>query len=305
MGQGDIVYSGGPGSVSNPISLAPVPSPSTPTSGINLGDRLYAGRPIPYWVDPTGQIWPVQEALWPLTYWMSHPTQGTAVPNQIGPATATADASTLQTTTPAVTSKYTRTPKTVYTSAAAAVNRGAGWVPASLGTNAVWYRGDAAGLGGFFFYCRFGIQTYSGLGGRMFVGLAGSTTSPNAMYTANPSANAGDYIGLGQDAADAAVSLMTRDNVTTTKTTITGMPAPASTGAFFVDFYLYAKPNDTAIYYRVDDLVAGTTVVDTSISTTLPRNTIFMAPMAILGTGSTSVACAVALAKGYMIGQQN
>jgi hypothetical protein len=179
----------------------------------------------------------------------------------------------------------------------AAINRGAGFAWNSSTTANLFWRGNAAGIGGFFYVCRFGMDTYA-LGNRLFVGLAAVGTFAN-WYTGDPSAQTGDYIGLGMDAADTAVSLYTRNNATTTKTTITGMPAPASTGAFFVDLFLYCAPNASTINYRVDNLVAGTTVVDTTIATTLPRNTILMGPTAIMGSGSVAAGCACSIATVY------
>ncbi len=279
------------------LILTPGASVPTPASGAQFGVTTVAGRPMPGWTIPTGMGFFVQEALWPLSFAMSYPaassvaTIGTAIGNTI-------DSSTPVNTAPANTSRFTRQSRITYTSVAA-INRGAGIQRASA-SGAAWWRGNAAGLGGFFAFFRFAFQTYA-LGNRAFLGMHASGTEAN-FWTADPSAQTGDYIGLGMDAADTALSLYTRDNVTTTKTAITGMPAAAGSGALFLDFYLYAKPNDTVIYYRVDDMVAGTTLVDSSLSTTIPRSTVLMSPLVSMGSGSVAGGCALAFMKLYVIG---
>ena len=303
MGQGDLIYAPAASSVPNPLPLPPTTNPSTPTTGINFGDQLIAGRPMPYWKDSNGQTWFVNEQPGFYQATLLFPRDSTTtMGNAYGQATVAQDSSTITTTTWAQTSKYTRNTKTVYTSAAA-INRGAGL---SFNTHAVtqsYSRGNAANSGGFFFYCRFGLDTYAA-GNRLFVGLEACGTL-SGFWTGDPSAQTQDYIGLGMDAADTTASLYTRNNTTTTKTAITGMPAAATAGAFFLDFYLYCKPNDTTIGYRVDDLVAGSTVVDTTIATTLPRNTVGMAPTVLMGSGTSAASCAISCAHLYAVGQQN
>jgi hypothetical protein len=55
---------------------------------------------------------------------------------------------------------------------------------------------------------------------------------------------------------------------------------------------MWAYPDDTVIHYRVDDLLAnsglGATLVDTTISTTLPRNNQYMMPHCLMGSGANA-----------------
>jgi len=303
MGAGDFVYSPGPGGgTTNPVNLPPTSSPATPSTGINFTSQLFANRAIPIWKDPAAQIWPVQEALWvgPLVH--LQPTDGALVPrNAFGQSVVAEDTSVASTTNWASTNRYTRAIKTIFTSVAA-INRGAGYRWNTSTPAYQFVRGNAAGVGGLFMFMKFGMETYAA-GNRLFCGLQNATLTN--FYTGDPSAATGDYIGLGMDAADSAVTLYTRDGTTTTKTTIPGMPAPASSGAFYVDFYVYIPPNGSAFFYRVDDATNGTTIVDTSISTTIPRTTIPMAPNVVMGSGTVAAGCAVAMTKVYTVGQFN
>ena len=96
------------------------------------------------------------------------------------------------------------------------------------------------------------------------------------------------------------MAFMTRDNVTTTRATFT-VPTIASGNAY--DFTMYAKPNDTVIYYRLVNMLTGAVIVDSSTSTTLPRNTIFMGPQVQMsnGTANTTITTtAIAINKIYV-----
>ncbi|HSX35790.1 MAG TPA: hypothetical protein VLH84_02540 [Patescibacteria group bacterium] len=148
-----------------------------------------------------------------------------------------------------------------------------------------FWTGNAAGLGGFFFNTRFVVDLWPAATVRLFAGLSSSTTAVVASDTV-----AGDVVGLWHDTTDAATTfnLVTRNNTTTTKTAITVSNAIAAGNAY--DFYMFCKPNDTTIFYRLDDLVNGVTY-EGSTSTTLPRNTIFMGPQVEMsnGTANTTV----------------
>jgi hypothetical protein len=148
-----------------------------------------------------------------------------------------------------------------------------------------FWTGNAAGLGGFFFSTRFVTDLWPAATVRVFAGLSSSTTAVVASDTV-----AGDVVGLWHDTTDSATTfnLVTRNNATTTKTAIALSNAIAAGNSY--DWYMFCKPNDTTIYYRLDDLVNGVTY-EGSTSTTLPRNTIFMGPQVEMsnGTANTTV----------------
>jgi len=66
---------------------------------------------------------------------------------------------------------------------------------------------------------------------------------------------------------------------------------------------MYAKPNDSTIYFRLDDINAGTTLIDSSKTTNLPTNTAFLGPQVTMsnGTANTTVTTtAIGIAKIYI-----
>jgi hypothetical protein len=297
-------YGAGGGGAVNPLPLAPQSNPATPGSGINWTSNLVASDALPAWRDYAGQLWYAQQALWNLDYGMLHGSFGASVMKSGLDFTSSIDSATLNSNAFANTNRYTRNPSAISTIAAAAVNRGCGFFNGSgTGSQNRFWRGDAAGRGGFFFYCRFGASSWTA-NGRMFVGVA-SNSSSAAWYTAEPSAQASHFIGLGFDSTDTNVSLFTNNNTTTTKTAIASIPALAGAGAFFLDFWLYAKPNDTKIFYRVDDLRAnsdaGQTLADSQVTTTIPSNTVGMGPIVCMGSGSNAAATTAIAATRMMV----
>jgi len=150
----------------------------------------------------------------------------------------------------------------------------------------MFFRGSVAGQGGFFFFCRFGTTAWTA-GDRLFVGLSTGTT---AIVTGNPS-NLTNVLGFGIDAGDAAVTFMHNDNTTTaTKVAIAGQPTLAANQGY--DAYIYAKPNDTTVYYRLVNLNTGAEIVNTSVNTNLPVNTTMMSAKALMSNGTNTAVTA-------------
>lgn len=228
--------------------------------------------------DPTRQ----QPALFSNGITLLKPGTGAVSPPVIGGGTT--DGGTL--THPALASTNFRTMArhSLYSNVVTTTNQ---FLGRRLNEAAVW-RGNAAGLGGFFFHARFSFPLFP-TGTRVFIGLSSLLTG--VQVTADPSAAAHDGIGLAMDIADTTLSIMTKDGTTNTKTAIGGGLARTANDVY--DLYFYCKPNDTQIYARLDQYVAATgattKLFDASISTTLPRNTIFLAPMAAMSNGTANI----------------
>lgn len=145
-----------------------------------------------------------------------------------------------------------------------------------------FWRGNAAGQGGFFFQVRFTTELVPATTIRLFVGLTSLTTGVVAADTTT-----GDCAGLSHITTDniTTMAFMTRDNTTTTRATFT---VPTLTSGNAYDFTMYAPPNGSTIYYRLVDLLTGNVIVDSSTTTTLPRNTIFMGPQVQMSNGTAN-----------------
>lgn len=163
-------------------------------------------------------------------------------------------------------------------------------------TNQFWV-GSTAGNGGFFMNTRFMTGLVPATTVRLFVGLTSLTTGVAAADTVTL-----DVAGLSHITTDniTTMAFMTRDNVTTTRAVFT-VPTIATGNTY--DFTMYCAPNGTTIFYRLVDLLTGTVIVDSSTSTTLPRNTIFMGPQVQMSNGTvntTATTTAIDINKIYI-----
>lgn len=222
---------------------------------------------------------------------------GTTAPVVGGKATLTASG-TLSAIAFASGSRRGERPRTQYASAVAA-NSTCG-VFASNAQVPLMRRDRANARGGFITRFVFGLEALTTAAQlRLFIGLSSQTANTCA---AEPSAATGDYIGVGCDAADANLTILTRNNVTTTKgATTTTEPKTQNT---LYDLWI-ADVDDVTLGGIWVRLVAyrtgysGTVLHDGIITTTLPRAGIPLRPHITGGTLGASQAANLSLAYAY------
>jgi hypothetical protein len=274
------------------IHLAAVSTPSAPaTDTLSLYARKIAGRMMPKWIPPSGIDNPMQPALFGNRILMYNPstgTTGTGSGSGFGPAWTSAG--TVSHPTPVATSPAAsnQMKRTRWANIVTTTNQELGIKFAAASERQFW-RGNAAGLGGFFYVCRFIVELYPASTVRIWAGLTGNTSTSVAISDTVLN----DTCGLWHDTTDpstgaGAFNFVTRNTATTTKQQITLSNAIAAGNSY--DFYMYAKPNDSVIYWRLDDLVNNVTY-ENSQTTTLPTATTFMQPQAAMsnGTANTTV----------------
>jgi hypothetical protein len=263
-----------------------ISNPSAPAADkMRLYARKICGRVLPKWMPPSGIDNPMQSALYGNNIVLYVPNTGTTAGINIG--TPWAVGTTIGHPAPSA-GMYTQIKRTTSTNVVTTTNQTLG-VSAIVSTAAQFWRGNSTGLGGFFFFCRFGIETLSAgspNATRLFVGLHSGTTNIIVSDTI-PAISA---IGLWHDTTDGAnvINLLTKNGTTSTKNALAGSPSTPYVAGQGYDFYMYAKPNDSTIYYRLDDLNLGTTLSDSSIDTTIPANTTFMGPVACMSNGTAN-----------------
>lgn len=272
--------------INYPLVMPATSNPSAPASGLLWYARTIGGRTLPKWIGPSGVDTPVQPALFGNNVILYTPTSGTTVTGGFGTlwakgaSSGTVDTPTVSTTSPAITSQIKRTR---HRNVVTTTNQAMGIISTASGMPQFW-RGNAAGLGGFYFFARFVVTDYPAATIRIFAGLTAGTAE---VVTSDTVAN--NTAGFWHDTTDNAstCAFVTRDGATTNKVTFT---CSLSAGQGF-DVYIFAKPNDSTIYYRVDDINAGTTLVDSSTSTNLPTSTTFLGPQVEIsnGTANTTV----------------
>jgi len=269
--------------INYPLIMPATTNPSAPSNGLLWYARKIGGRVLPKWIGPSGVDVPVQPALFGNNIVMYTPTSGTTATGGFGTLWAKGGSSgTVD--TPTLTSGITNQIKrTRHRNVVTTTNQAMGIISTASGMPMVW-RGNAAGQGGFFFFARFVVTDYPAASIRIFAGLTAGTAE---VVTSDTVAN--NTAGFWHDTSDNAstCAFVTRDAATTNKVTFT---CALAAGQGF-DVYIFAKPNDSTIYYRVDDINAGTTLVDSSTGTNLPAATTFLGPQVEIsnGTANTTV----------------
>jgi hypothetical protein len=158
----------------------------------------------------------------------------------------------------------------------------------SSATNA--WRGNAANLGGFFFFARFALEARSGTH-RLFVGVSEN----NATLNAQPS-TLNNTLGIGLDSADTNLQFMIRNTATSTKIDTT-IAADTST---IYDFYMYCEPNGSTIYFELRNALTNAVLKTSSESSNLPANTAFMYMQAHIQSVTGTTAKLLALNRIYV-----
>lgn len=253
--------------------------PAAPSAGnLNLYSKNVSGRMLPKWKGPSGLDTPFQPAFFGNNIVLWQPGATSGVMNGSVQTAIAAGVAVLPTTA----NLYSVLRRSTFTVATGANLQN------SLRSESMFFRGASTSMGGFFFFCRFGFETWT-TGNRLFIGLTVGTT---AVTTGDPSALL-NILGFGIDTADTAITFMHNDGSgTATKDAIAGQPAFATRNAY--DVYIFCKPNDSTVYYRIDNMLTQTTLVNTSTSTDLPVNTTMMNAHAAIGSG-TNAGAAVAV----------
>ena len=239
--------------------------PSTPVADtLRLYAKTIAGRSMLKVLAPSGMNYQLQPAIFANTVVWWTPTGATA---GFWLGAVGAAAGTFSTANPSTTNKYTALRRGRWANVITTVNQN---LRQGL-TDAMFFRGSVAEQGGFFFMARGGTEVWTA-GGRMFVGLSVSTTP----CTADPS-SLPNILGFGIDAGDTAITFMHNDaSGTATKDPIAGQPSLASNQGY--NFFIWCKPNDTVVYWRIENLNAtgSPLIAEGSVNTDLPVNTTMM-----------------------------
>jgi hypothetical protein len=132
-----------------------------------------------------------------------------------------------------------------------------------------YWRGNAAGLGGFYFVCRFGLSVISA-NRRWMCGL-GATTGTYS--SANDPSAAINAIWFGQDTADTNIQAMHNDNAGACTKQDTGIAVP--TTSELMEVHLYCAPNSSEVEMYFEKLNGGASYSYTA-SSNIPANTQLM-----------------------------
>lgn len=275
--------------VNNAVKLvACTTTPPAPSSDLNVYARTFANRVLLTQAGGAGIETALQPSLFGKNVVMFNPQDSTTGTGSNAFQLAWTSNGTVTTPTPSSTSPAVSNQmrRTRYANIVTTTNQQLGPRFNTASQQCFW-RGNGAGLGGFFFFSRFIVDAWAASTGRIFSGLTGASATASVCISDTV---VNDTCGLWHDTTDSSTTfnLVTRNQATTTKTAITLSNAIAAGNAY--DFYMYCAPNGGTIYARLDDLVNGVTY-EVNTSTTLPTSTIFMGPQTQMsnGTANTTV----------------
>lgn len=253
-------------------------TPTTPpASNVKFFAKGLAGRILGATMGPSGLDAALQPAVWrqKVGRW-NPPGNGTTVPGVDGFNAPTA-LGTATARNVATTNLFTRTRRLGYVSAATAAA-----FAGHYNTAAQFTTGDGAGLGGFFYSCRFAASDAAAVAGvREFVGVSSSVAAPtnveantltNCIGVAQLSTDTTQmYLVYGGSAAQTAIGLGTN---------FPPMTAAGATNGVLYDLTLFAPPSSNGVVgYRLErvgtafvaegTLTPGTPGLQTPLNTTL------------------------------------
>jgi len=216
-------------------------------------------------------------------FWKIMPSTGAAVITVGNAAVTTRGTLTQQTL--ASTNLLTSVRATLFSSGTTA-----GTVSSVNASQTEFWRGNAAGLGGFYFRSRFGLNTLQA-GMRAFVGVTDVISSPTNVDPTTSTTPG--KVGMAINASTGNWQLVT--NVTGSAPTATDLDAnfAVNTTSLF-QLELFCAPNDSAISYEVTNISTGNKTRGT-ISTNLPANTTFLTIAAWITNNATAASAILAL----------
>lgn len=265
------------------ILPAIITEPSVPnTDNLAFYAKSIVGKMIPKIKGPSGLDTPLQIAFWQNNILMWNPSNATAGV-WFGAIGTTTSAGTFTAAAPTTTSLYTIQTRSRYANVATTANQilGIRW-----SATPTYFLGNTTGRGGFFFFCRMGFDVWTN-GGRMFVGLTSNTAGTTV--SGNPSAT-NNTVGFCIDSTDnGAISFLMRGTAATK--TSTGYTAVSGKG---YDVYMWAAPNSTTVYWRIDDTNAGTSASG-STSTNAPAVNTMMLPNVLASNAALTTVTSIQL----------
>lgn len=253
---------------------------STATSTLSFYAKSLAGRMMPKIIGPAGIEYAVQPSLFQqaITYWA--PT--TSATGQ-WERTDGYNVGTYSTALPSPNTLYNSMKRAVYKTSSVTANLQAG----QAGNELLFTRASTAGMGGFFFFARVGVELWAS-STRYLVGL---TSRPTLDICTSNIATYLNTVGFYIDSGMTSWAFYHASTGTGTTETITGLSilsSGATTNGLGYDMYIYCPSNTNTIYFRLDEINPASTIIVSSVTNHLPNSTSYMRPVAMCGNLNTS-----------------
>jgi len=259
---------------------------STAVNNLRVMGRDVAGQMRLVTVGEYGDWRPMQRSLFndSAFLWTNN---SSAVGYQWGGISSTQG--TFSSAAPVVGSAWTTKRRTSYSTTSAGVSTNVcGW----NSINNDYFMGSTSGYGGFFFFARVGLESYSSAS-RAFVGM--TPAAANTICSSEPSSMI-QSLGFAINIAESQWSFKHSSNGTASSEPIPGQTTLGnanSTAKLGYDFYIFHPPiNTTIVYYRMDELNVGgggSTLVNSNVTLHIPHATTFMKAAVMMGSSSVSI----------------
>lgn len=279
-------------------------SPATPGADkVKLFGKKLASRVLPASVGPSGMDAALQPAFWrQKVAWWNPPGNANTVPGILG-LSAMTGVGTATGRNVATTNLMTRMRRLGYVSGTTA-----GSLAGHYLNGAQWTTGNGAGLGGFFYSCRFAFSDAAAVAGvRALVGMTSAVAAPTNV---EPSALTG-LIALAQLSTDATQLYLVYGGSAAQTPIALGTDFPpyvgtvgTTTGVAY-DFTLFAPPGaNGVVHYRVERIgtafVAEGTITPAVVGTQTPNSTTLLSPRAWRCNNATALAVGIDLVNLYI-----
>lgn len=260
-----------------------------PTDKMALYTRPVAGRMLPRFKGPSGLDSALQPAFFGNGMYIVSPGTSTAMTVLGGPAlTAVGTASH-----PNLNSASLRQSTSRVQVLSAATANSAAELRAAFARS---WRGDVAGLGGFFFRMRFAIVS-TVANQRAFFGL-NSTTS--AISTTQDPTTQLNCLGVGNASDDTNLQMLNNGPVGTCQKVDLGSDFPSQGVDDLYELTMFCPPNGDSIQWRMERLQANKSAEGTFTGSKIPASSLFLAPHAYLNNGGTAAAVQFDMTRLYI-----
>lgn len=263
-----------------------------PSAQTSNGLRLYAknigGRVMPKYVGPSGLDVPMASAPWANGFSLISTGSGTVI-NVIGCTVTTVG--TVSTPTLAATNLKTQTRRFNIASSTTAGTLGSLRVPVTE-----CYRGNAAGLGGFFMVARFSLTTLQS-GMRAFIGLVDTTAAPTNVDPLASTTPGKIGMGINTNSGNWFITSCA-SGTTPTLINLGATNFPINT-TDMLELILFNGPFSATVTYRVTNLTTNASTSGT-LGTNLPATTTFLTRAFWTCNNATAASTAMDCSRFYL-----
>lgn len=276
------------------INYPLVATPAAPAAGfVTVFGMDIAGGALPSFIGPSGLSSALQPYLGATRVAMWSPAGNATTITAIGAAALTATG-TATAANVATTNLHTAAKRLDYLVTTAATTAVAGF----RSTVAQYFYSSTPRMGGFRYAFVFGPATgVATATNRCFVGLGSSTVAPTDV---EPSTILNQF-GVGWDAADANMQIMSNDGTgTATKVGLgASFPVPTADRTEMYCLQMFCAPGSTTVGWSVANLSTDITASGT-FGSDMPAANTLLAPRGWMSVGGTSSVIGIALMLGYV-----